>query len=930
MDEKKRKKSGHESRIQKRNKLLHESAKACSKITAFLPKSSNHEATSTISENEVSSLETELKESVDQGLVEEFHVTFSDAKSAEPTQESYSEPELSPSPSKLHLIQGNSLTEVIDYFQKPRPNDLQLYLEFHPIQPDEKELPFTERKSIFKIEESNSGSQMFRRQWLSYNNKKQQLVCFICVALSKSTSVFCSGFSDWKHVHQRLQEHETSKTHIEAVDAFMLMKTKKSLPDLLFEKQMSKRKQEVKERRHVVEAVIDVLKLIGKQGLSFRGKVESAHTLDDESVNHGNFLEIILMLKKYDAILEKHLSNVITKSKIHQSKKPNKNQEQKKISKGRGGQVTFLSNNTIGNIFKFIKEEIKRKICEEVKLAGKYSILMDTTIDVSGLDQCAYVLRYVKNSEIVERLVAVKSVVSTTGEDLFNSLKIILEDANIPLKNCVANAFDGASNMNGQFKGVTARLSEVIPHHIHTWCYAHVLNLVLTDTAQCLIATISFFNVLQETQVFMKESFKRLQKFIEENPSFKLEAIGMTRWRSRSNATTKIFGRIDDWDGAEKQLPTKLVYLELVVALTKISNSPDFNSKIRSEAEGLLNKFVSFDTILIAMMFLQIFKITTPLSDYLQTKNLDFVQAFRLIETTLLKLKELREKFDETLKAAETFVAIMTNNLDNRSETDDSLENIVIETKLKEKRKRKRKKLPGENHVDIIHTSAKEAFRINTFYCVIDTVVNTMENRFLQHKTLYLDMAWFDPKRFTNKEPLPPKALDKIAEILPEVNKGKLAEQLTSFADAWPKFSKPTIREDYEEDDDTELDLSADDQDEEEKSTFTPCNSTKCNSCLKCAYEVLFNYNMYSRQYSELFTVYKFLLTIPMTQVTCERVFSKLKIVKTRLRSTLSNDILETLLFMQSETDLLNTIDSDIIIDKLCQSSFEMRRLLSV
>lgn len=77
----------------------------------------------------------------------------------------------------------------------------------------------------------------------------------------------------------------------------MLMKTKKSLPDLLFEKQMSKRKQEVKERRHVVEAVIDVLKLIGKQGLSFRGKVESAHTLDDESVNHGNFLEIILMLK---------------------------------------------------------------------------------------------------------------------------------------------------------------------------------------------------------------------------------------------------------------------------------------------------------------------------------------------------------------------------------------------------------------------------------------------------------------------------------------------------------------------------------------------------------------------------------------------------------------------------------------------------------
>ena len=120
-----------------------------------------------------------------------------------------------------------------------------------------------------------------------------------------------------------------------------------------------------------------------------------------------------------------------------------------------------------------------------------------------------------------------------------------------------------------------------------------------------------------------------------------------------------------------------------------------------------------------------------------------------------------------------------------------------------------------------------------------------------------------------------------------------------------------------------------DDFDKEESPTFQPCNKKECNSCLKCAYKVLLNYSMYSRQYNELFKVYKLLLTIPMTQVTCERVFSKLKIIKTRLRSTLSNENLETLLLMQSETDILNSIDSDTIIDKLCQSSSEMRRLLS-
>lgn len=61
----------------------------------------------------------------------------------------------------------------------------------------------------------------------------------------------------------------------------------------------------------MIGIVINVLKLIGKQGLPFRGSIESAFTLDDENNNHENFLEIINLLKKYDVLLEKHLEKVL-------------------------------------------------------------------------------------------------------------------------------------------------------------------------------------------------------------------------------------------------------------------------------------------------------------------------------------------------------------------------------------------------------------------------------------------------------------------------------------------------------------------------------------------------------------------------------------------------------------------------------------------
>lgn len=103
----------------------------------------------------------------------------------------------------------------------------------------------------------------------------------------------------------------------------------------------------------------------------------------------------------------------------------------------------------------------------------------------------------------------------------------------------------------------------------------------------------------------------------------------------------------------------------------------------------------------------------------------------------------------------------------------------------------------------------------------------------------------------------------------------------------------------------------------------------KCNNCLSCCYTFLYSYNMQSAALSNLFLTYEYILTLSCTQVSCERAFSKLKIIKSRLRASLSQDLLEAFMIMSVERDLLESVDFDIILNKIINSSELLRKMLS-
>ena len=345
--------------------------------------------------------------------------------------------------------------------------------------------------------------------------------------------------SDWRHAHQRAEEHEKSMAHRACAEAYFLNCSKSDINSLLRGRQLTAHREQIKKRRQVLDRVVEVVRVIGKRGLSYRHEDnKAAYTLEDSSLDHGNFLEMILLLGKYDVALKEHLSDIIHKSKkLHESASG---------SRGRGSLVTLLSKSTVNSVIDTILKMIKDNIGTEIQKAGMFTVQLDTTQDITAQDQCSVVLRYVTDT-VHERLVAVVRCSSSTGEAFVQLLSDVLDGLNLDKSLCIGNATDGAANMQGRYRGFSSLLSSQSPHHVHVWCYSHVLNLVLSDTTEIVIESGSLFHLLNDIAVFIRESHQRMNVWEKESHSSRhkrIGPIGETRWCAKHDALKKVFGSL--------------------------------------------------------------------------------------------------------------------------------------------------------------------------------------------------------------------------------------------------------------------------------------------------------------------------------------------------------------------------------------------------
>ena len=115
----------------------------------------------------------------------------------------------------------------------------------------------------------------------------------------------------------------------------------------------------------------------------------------------------------------------------------------------------------------------------------------------------------------------------------------------------VAQTYDGASNMSGCYNGLQAIIKEKVRDHVvYVHCYAHNLNLVLSDSAGASIQVIKLFDNLEKLYNLFRKSQKihDLSESIQKEKRLNvisLKHINTVRWSSMEFSLKAFLQRYD-------------------------------------------------------------------------------------------------------------------------------------------------------------------------------------------------------------------------------------------------------------------------------------------------------------------------------------------------------------------------------------------------
>lgn len=177
--------------------------------------------------------------------------------------------------------------------------------------------------------------------------------------------------------------------------------------------------------------------------------------------------------------------------------------------KERGGHTSYLLKTTCEEFIHLIASSILDHIISEIKSCKYYSVSLDSTPDISHIDQLTLIVRYVLPSGPVERFVKFLDMEGHTAEQLAQSLLNFLSESGIDIKDCRGQSYDNASNMSGKYSGLQARIKEINMYAEYIPCLAHSLNLVAKCAAECCTEASSFFNFVDNLYTFFSASTHR-------------------------------------------------------------------------------------------------------------------------------------------------------------------------------------------------------------------------------------------------------------------------------------------------------------------------------------------------------------------------------------------------------------------------------------
>ena len=296
----------------------------------------------------------------------------------------------------------------------------------------------------------------------------------------------------------------------------------------------------------------------------------------------------------------------------------------------------------------------------------------------------------------------------------------------------------------------------------------------------------------------------------------------------------------------------KFQALEIRDALLQLAKTSE-DPKTKSEADCLATyELESFEFLLGMTIWYDILFAVNSVSKNLQSKDMHIDIAIDQLKGLISFLKKYREDGFTSAMISSKEIAIK----------------MEIEPIFHEKRIIRRKKQFDENVNDEITQSAEESFRINYFLYIVDQAISSIESRFEQFQ-IYEDIFGF-LFNFEKLKALDDNSLKKYCLNLESFLKHDVYYDINGL----DLYSELIVLKEVVQIDEN-----------------TPIN--------------VLNYLKRLDSFPNAYIAYRILLTIPITVAFAERSFSKLKLIKSYLRSTMSQKRLSRLTILSIEKEML-------------------------
>ncbi|XP_060879055.1 uncharacterized protein LOC132951270 [Metopolophium dirhodum] len=462
-----------------------------------------------------------------------------------------------------------------------------------------------------------------------------------------------------------------------------------------------------------------------------------------------------------------------------------------------------------------LSNEVQRLIINDVKEAPFYSVMADTTPDISHKDCLAICVRYPRNGEAVERLLEVAEGKDKTGLGTGTEIIDILTKNSLCTNNLAFQSYDYASNMSGSINGAQANVSKIVGHNvIYIPCQAHRINTFIEHGSSN-----------KRYSILCKE-MSDLDNVLQ------LRNLSKTTWTARAESIKAV------WCSFEA----------ICDSLHYISSHQDaYDRMTRTKAH-----------------------------ETLETKHLSLVDAATLIDTTIKILEEINLDTNSMNNLIDSAIAFSTT-LGINPEND---------FKIHHRHKKPPTWLDKNSKTQV-------EFNMHTFYrkefkCVLSTFINLSKDNLKKCIDVILPLYKLFSVPF-KKEDISIENVKNALLLFPPNS------SLAKCKDAEAVQAELEILRSLE----IKPDLTT-------ANIFEKCEEIK--HILPLAK-----------------TVCDLALTAPVSVATNERTFSKLKLIKTHLRSTISDSRLNSLMILSIEKDVVDKLNLSNIVNNW--ASLKNRRI---